>query len=138
MKTLNLNHGHESLEHRALKAEVIRFLHRWGYGTILAEHQNCDLVAVRPSGAKILSVEIERSSRTQPWNSVRDFNAGCDSVLITCPNFKVLGEVARKLARSLPLELWDRTGLVTISALRLIQPFSPIQESHNTTSKGNS
>src|SRR5690348_10236409 len=122
MKTLNQNRGHETAEHRGLKCEVLNFLRNLGYGTVLYEHQCCDVVAVQPRSATILGVEIERSDRNVLKNLSRDFTYGCAQVLIVCPDFKILGAVARKLSRALPPELWIRTGLATISALRLTQP----------------
>lgn len=122
MKTLNLTRGHESDEHIALKREVIRFLHNWGYGAVLCEHHDSDLVAIQPGRAAILGVEIERADRHAPTNLFRDFSQGCADVLIVCPNLKILGEVARKLSRTVPKELLEKTALATISALRLTQP----------------
>jgi hypothetical protein len=122
MKPLNTYHGYETDEHRALKREVLQFLWHWGYGAVLCEHQNCDVVAVQPHSASILGVEIERSNRNVLKNLSRDFSRGCEHVLIVCPDFKTLGEVARKLSRALPPEFSAKTALVTISALRLIRP----------------
>src|SRR5882672_2870469 len=109
-------------EHRSLQHEVINFFHHWGHGTVLYEHGRCDVVVVSPCSAAILGVGIERSDRNVLKNLSRNFGQGCDHVLIVCPDFKTLREVARKLARALPPELWAKPALVTISALRLIQP----------------
>jgi hypothetical protein len=122
MKTLNLNRGNETGEHIALKSGVLQFLHNWGYGVVLCEHQYCDIVAVHPHRATILGVEIERSERNALKNISRDFSQGCSQVLVVCPNLKVLGEVARKFSRALPSEFWEKTALATISALHLTRP----------------
>ena len=122
MKTLNINRGHETGEHIALKSEVIQFLHGWGYGAILCEHLYCDVVAIQPNRAAIIAVEIERSDRNTLRNILRNFSQGCEQVLVVCPDLKVLGEVARKLSHALPAEFWERTALATISALQLTRP----------------
>ena len=112
----------KTLEHDTIQSEAINLLHRWGYGAVLPEHRLCDVVAVPPYGAAILGLEVERSARNVLRNLSRNFEQGCECVLIVCPDFKSLGEVARKLSRALPPDLWVRTGLATVSALHLIQP----------------
>ena len=109
-------------EHDTLQNEAVNFARRWGHGAVLSEHHDCDVVAVPPWGASILGIEIERSGRNVLRNLSRNFSQGCDHVLIVCPDFKTLGEVARKLSRALPPQFWAKTALVTASALRLIQP----------------
>jgi hypothetical protein len=138
MKICKTHRGHETDEHRALKGEVLQFLRQWGYGTVLCEHQNCDVVAVQPHKASILGVEVERSNRNVLKNLSRNFSQGCEHVLIVCPDFHALGQVARKLARDLSPEFGARTALATISALRLLRPFPfPGQGTRNSTTKGN-
>jgi|SRR5579859_3414318 len=138
MKTLNYRRGHETPEHRTDKCEVHRFLRSLGHGIVLCEQQDCDVVAIRPQSAAILGVEIERTSRNVLKNLSRDFARGCSNVLIVCPDFKILGEVSRKLARALPHEFWARTALTTMSALRLMQPLAfSSPEPPNPTQKGN-
>lgn len=122
MNLQNINRGHETDEHRASKAETLQFLKRQGYGLVFCEHQNCDLIAVWPSSAAILGVEIERSVRNVLNNIGRNIAMGCAHVLIVCPNFSVLAEIARKLDRELPQELREKVGIITLSALRLIAP----------------
>ena len=125
MKTLNVNRGNETAEHIVLKRDLIRFLHHWGYGAILCEHHCCDVVGVHPRSAAVLSVEIHTASssgKNAPENICRNFSQGCAGVLVVCQNLETLGEVARKLARSLPADFKEKTALATISALRLTRP----------------
>ena len=113
----------KTFEHDASQDEAINFFRRLGYGAV-REHHHCDAVVVSPYGAAIIAAEIENSDRNVLRNVSRNFSQGCTHVLIGCPNFKVVGEVARKLSRHLPAEFSERTALVTLSALRLIQPAS--------------
>ncbi|MGZ5506542.1 MAG: hypothetical protein ACXWJX_14150 [Limisphaerales bacterium] len=117
------NRGNESKDKHLLpKCEVLHFLHSFGYGTALCELECCDIVAVHPICGKAIGIEFENSNRNALRNLTRDFANGCSEVLIVCPDFKTLGEVARKLTRVLPHELWPRLSLATLSALRLTQP----------------
>ena len=122
---MNTNRGHETQEHRALKAETIQFLKRWGYTFVLCEHQNSDVIAIRPHSNAILGAEIERSVRNLLKNVSRDFSLGCTHLLIVCPDFKITGQIARKLDRELSSELREKVGLITTSALRMLDPGQP-------------
>jgi hypothetical protein len=137
MKTFNHQRGHETPEHRTDKCEVLHLLRSLGHGIVLCEQEYCDVVAIQPRSAAVLGVEIERTSRNVLKNLSRNFARGCSNVLIVCPDFKILGEISRKLARALPQEFWTRTALTTMSALRLMQPlpFSSL-EPRNPTQKG--
>ena len=128
MKPLSLTRGHESSAHVALKSEVVRFLRGWGYAAVLAEHHCCDVVATRSGWSTVISVEIERSDRNVVKNTIRDLSQGSASVLVICPDLKVLGDVVRKLTRGLPAELWPRLAVATISTLRMLSPLQSISE----------
>jgi predicted NAD/FAD-binding protein len=119
---LNVNHGHETEEHRVLKQAACEVLRHYGYGAIFCEHHNCDLVAVRPRSAAILGVEIERSTRNVMQNLARNFAQGCKHVLIISPDFKIVGEIARKLASELPQEFQDKVGVTTLATLQMVNP----------------
>lgn len=113
----------KTLDHDICQNEITDLAHRLGCG-VVREHNHCDAVVVPPYGAGIIAVEVERSARNVLRNISRNYAQGCERVLIVCPDFKTLGEVARKLSRHLPTEFSDRTAMVTLSALRLIQPVS--------------
>lgn len=113
----------KTLEHKAFQKELEYLLHRLGYGAVLPEHHWCDLMAVSPRSAAILGVEIEREGNGHVLKNLsRNFDQGCANVLIVCPDVESLGQVARKLSRTLPPQFRERTGLASMSALRLIQP----------------
>ena len=122
MITQNINHGRESEEHRALKAEALQCLKNLGFGFVLCERQNCDLLGARKNTDAVLAVEIERSSRNLRRNIYRDLASGCAQIVIVCPNFKVTAEIARKLDRELSPGLREKVGVITASALRMIAP----------------
>jgi hypothetical protein len=122
MTTQNIHHGHETEEHWTLKAETLRMLKGLGFAFVLCEKGNSDLVASRTSINEITAVEIERSVRNLLRNIRRNFASGCKNILIVSPNFKVTGEIARKLDRELPSDLRERVGILTASALRIITP----------------
>ncbi len=119
---LNISRGHETEEHRLLKREVLAILRENGFAVALAESGNCDVVAIREQGMarEILALEIERNPKHAVANLHRDFQQGARRVLILSPDFQVLGQVARKLTRKLPQDLWPRVALADIQALRLL------------------
>ena len=124
------NRGHESELHRTLKRTVRDLLPHLGFHSAVCEHLCCDIVAMSFGG--VLAVEVELSPRNVLKNLQRDFAQGCDFALIICPDLQTLGEVARKLARELPSEFRDRTGIADVATMQrvLSKPF-PRNESRN-------
>ena len=127
MKQTNHQRGNETSEHRELKPELRQFLHSLGFGMVLCEHQFCDVVAIHPSGASILAAEIERSSRNVLRNLSRDLSQGCDGVIVVCPDARTLSQVARAIANKASPEIQNRTGLLTITSLRLLRFRTPVR-----------
>jgi len=122
MKTDQKKTRNESLPHLQEKNDASELMRRLGFGVVLQEHENCDLIVTHPGCASILALEIEQSPRNVLRNLSRNFAQGCTSVLVICPDFYIAALVARRIAKSLPPELQARTALSTAGALRLVQP----------------
>jgi hypothetical protein len=118
MKTNRAKQKYDTQEHCAMKLEVAGILNALGFERIIREHRHCDIVCVKPGNNQVHCTEIERTDRNALRNLSRNFSNGCGTCLVVCPDFASVQEVARKIARGLPAELRERTGIVTISALR--------------------
>jgi hypothetical protein len=121
---LNFHRGHETEEHRADKLRTGVNLRRGGFEIVLYEERGSDVFASTGFGVsrRRLCVEIENSCKHVLPNLEKDFARGCDAVLILCPNFQVLGAVARRLSKYLPAEFREKVGLATVNTLDLVCP----------------
>lgn len=118
------NRGHETGEHRALKAAAAGWLEAAGFDPVLIEHGGCDVVAVRRDG-EVLAVEVERSKRNLLRNLERNFAQGGRSVWVITPDFASAAEVARAVSRHVPAAQQGRIALATSSILQLLRPSLP-------------
>ena len=76
-----MRRGNETTDHIALKQEAFQTLKEAGW-IPLAEHLNCDVVAINLQSAQILSVEIERSSKNLENNIKRNIRQGAHLIAI--------------------------------------------------------
>ena len=83
------------------------------YGGWITRYEDCDadIVAFRPGRSEVLAVECERSIRNVRRNIRKDFEHGCDYLLIVCPDAALVATITDIIA-AFPVDVASRTNVM--------------------------
>lgn len=108
----------QTKDHSNVKRELEQLLSELGYPFVRRELKRCDVIF--SDGCSVCGAEYERTARNVLANLDRNIANDIDFNLIVPSDFCVARDIAHKLATDLPKEFYQRVGLVTLPALRLL------------------